>query len=117
MVIYHNIKGTIIETLGNFNVSVTRVLPVLLEFVKSRTSDNRVFKISERQWLLFVAGRHTTVVTLFRNEPARQQIFDIERMHRDFENANRVSFERGELDPQKLAYPFLSFIQKKLGKS
>jgi hypothetical protein len=116
LVIYHNARGTVVETLGNFNVTTKRVLAVLMDFVRA-PHEPRVEHVAENQWLLLVNGRFTTVITLFQNEPSRVQIRELERLHRDFEDANHYAFERGAVDAQTLGYPFLTFVQKKLGKS
>jgi hypothetical protein len=116
LIIYHNDRGTIVETLGNFNVSTKRVLPVLLNFVRA-PQEARIEHIAENQWLVLGGGRFTTIATLFQNEPSRVQVRELERLHRDFEDANHYAFESGAVDAHTLGYPFLTFIQKKLGKS
>jgi len=42
----------------------------------------------------------------------------VERMHHDFEQANRAALETGPIDPQTLAYPFYTFVDRraKLGE-
>ncbi|MFN8375681.1 MAG: hypothetical protein U0694_22775 [Anaerolineae bacterium] len=116
LVIYHNTQGTIIETLGSFNVETRHVLPPLLQFVRT-PQETRITHVAEQQWLVFVAGRYTTIVTLFKHEPSRMQTHEMERLHRDFEDANHYAFERGALDANTLGYPFVAFVQKKLGKA
>jgi hypothetical protein len=120
LMIYHNNSGTMLETLGDFEVPVSRISPVLNDFSMMMESnqliDRRVERYAEREWLLFVAGRFTTVVTLFRNEPSQGQIREIERLHHDFEEANRLLLERENFDTSRLAYPFLVFIKKKMKK-
>jgi hypothetical protein len=116
LMIYHNVMGTVIETLGDFNAPLQVVMPALLGFVRA-PQPNRVLKITENQWLLLVGGKFTTILTLFKNEPSRVQMRDLERLHRDFEEANHYAFERGAVDAQTLGYPFVAFVQKKLGKA
>jgi hypothetical protein len=116
MMIYHNIMGTVIETLGNFDAPLQVVMPALLGFVRS-PQPNRVLRLPESQWLLLVGGKFTTILTLFKNEPSRLQVRELERLHRDFEEANHYAFERGAVDAQTLGYPFVAFVQKKLGKA
>jgi hypothetical protein len=36
----------------------------------------------------------------------------VERMHQDFEEANRAALKAGQVDPSQLAYPFYSFVQR-----
>jgi len=119
--IYHNKSGTMVDTLGNFDVPVTLISSVLNDFSMmmqdNKLIDRRVQKVSSKQWLLFAAGKFTTIVTLFQNEPSQQQSREMERMQHDFEEANRAFLQKEQVDKDKLAYPFLSFVQQKLKKS
>jgi hypothetical protein len=118
--IYYNETGKLIETLGYFDLPADKVDPVLKEFSNEITDNNlisrRVVRIDDKQWLLFAARMHTTVATLFYNEPSQMQIREMERLHEDFENANRAYFEAGVADTSKLVYPFVVFVQKSLKK-
>jgi hypothetical protein len=117
IIIYFTADARPLETLGQFNVPAEKVSAALSEFARLSRPESRSERLGEGQWVLFTVGHFTTVITQFRNEPARQQIRDMERLHRDFENANRTHFQEGRVDSQKLAYPFLAFIQRKLGKT
>lgn len=116
--IYHNRTGVSIETLGDFDVSAFIISPVLNDFLMmgeaDRLNEHRVMELLDKRWLLFAAGKYSTVVTLFRNEPSPQQIREIERLHLDFELANGDMLKKGQLDAGKMAYPFMVFVQKKL---
>ncbi|MBZ0277660.1 MAG: hypothetical protein K8I60_16050, partial [Anaerolineae bacterium] len=79
--------------------------------------DREIRKLGAKQWLMFAAGKFTTVVTLFHNEPSEQQSREIERLHHDFEEANQGFFAKKKVDSEKLAYPFLVFVEKKMKKS
>jgi hypothetical protein len=118
MTIYNNRSGTLLETLGDFDVLPEKLSPILNDFTLMMDSgklvEREVRKIGAKQWLLFAAGTYTTVVTLFHNEPSEQQSREIERLHHDFERANAAFFSKGHVDASKLAYPFLVFVQKKL---
>jgi hypothetical protein len=118
LVIYHNKSGMFVETLGQFDVPPSRIAPTLNDFSfmmeGRRMIERRIEKIGMKQWLLFAAGKHTCVVTIFHNEPSPQQSREIERLHHDFEVANEAQISGGRVDPTKLAYPFLVFIQQKL---
>ncbi|MDX1995615.1 MAG: hypothetical protein SF029_24740 [bacterium] len=120
MVIYHNQSGMVVETLGEFDVPVKQVAAVLNDFSlmmrANQLIDRRIDKLDARQWLVYVPGKFTTVVTLFYNEPSTEQVREIERLHHDFEEANRVSLEKEQVDGGKLAYPFLVFIKQKIKK-
>lgn len=119
LVIYQNRTGVSIETLGDFDVSAFVISPVLNDFTRmmeaQRLIEQRTIQLDDRRWLLFAGGRFTTVVTLFRNEPSPAQVREIMRLHNDFEIANALLLERGgQPDGQKLAYPFIVFVQQKL---
>jgi hypothetical protein len=121
MTIYNNRSGTLLETLGDFDVPPEKLSPILNDFSLMMDSgklvEREVRKIGAKQWLLFAAGNFTTVVTLFHNEPSEQQSREIERLHHDFEQANGSFFNKGQVDASKLAYPFLVFVQQKMKKS
>jgi hypothetical protein len=118
MTIYNNRNGTLLETLGEFDVPPEKLAPILNDFTmmmeSGRMVEREVRKIGTKQWLMFAAGKHTTVVTLFHNEPSELQSREIERLHHDFEEANHTFFRNGHVDSSKLAYPFLVFVQKKV---
>ena len=120
MRIYHNRTGAVIDTLGDFQVSAFSISPVLAEFGQLMAEDKhvrpRTERLEDRRWLLFAAQRHTTVVTLFRNEPSPLQIREIQRLHQDFETANQNLLDKVQLDSKELAYPFHVFIQRKFRK-
>lgn len=118
LVIYHHKSGMFVETLGQFDVPPSRLAPTLNDFSlmieTNKLIDRRVEKIGMKQWLMFAPGRYTTIVTLFHNEPSPHQIRELERLHHDFEVANTSHLAVSRVDPSKLAYPFLVFVQQKL---
>jgi hypothetical protein len=120
MMIYHNHSGTVVDMLGEFHIPVERIARVLNDFsLMMETNeflDYSTERHADREWLLFTPGRFTTVITLFHNEPSQAQIREIERLHHDFEEANRNLLERQQLDRRKLAYPFLVFIKRRFQK-
>lgn len=121
LAIYHHRSGRLIDTLGSFDVQTSRVARVLNDFSQLMESkkliDRKVQRAGDQEWLFFAAGKHTTVVTLFQNEPAVQQMREIERLHHDFEVANDATLSGAQVDPSKLAYPFHVFIQQKLKRT
>ncbi|MFN8375680.1 MAG: hypothetical protein U0694_22770 [Anaerolineae bacterium] len=121
VVIYNNKSGTMVETLGDFDVPSSRIAAILNDFTMlietGKAVEHRIEKVDASHWLLFVGGQYTTIVTLFKNEPSLQQAREMERLHRDFESANQPYFKGAHIDSSKLAYPFLVFIQRKLKQS
>jgi hypothetical protein len=121
VMIYHNKTGMFVDTLGAFDVPPALISPILNDFSTlmdaGRPIDRRVEKVGEKQWLLFAAGRYTTIVSLFHNEPSPEQSREMERLHYDFEVANANMLAGSHLDKAKLAYPFTVFIQQKMKRS
>ncbi|MFN8530269.1 MAG: hypothetical protein U0670_16845 [Anaerolineae bacterium] len=121
LVIYHHKSGMFVETLGQFDVPPSRIAPTLNDFSllmdSKKLIDRRVEKIGIKQWLLFAPGRHTTIVTLFQNEPSPHQSRELERLHHDFETANDALLAARRVDPTKLAMPFLVFVQQQLKRT
>lgn len=119
--IYHNKSGTMVDTLGSFEVPVALISPVLNDFSAmmeaNKLIDRRIRKLGLEEWVLFAAGKYTTIVTLFHNEPSQVQIRELERLHHDFEEANQSFLKKESVDKNKLAYPFLSFVQQKLKRA
>lgn len=118
LAIYHHRSGTIIESLGNFDLSPEIISPILNEF--SDKLDKREFiepvtkKLASGLWVVFMARSYTTAIVIFRNEPAPRQVRDLERLLHDFEEANRHNLEKLNVDKSKLAKPFLNFVRQKL---
>jgi hypothetical protein len=118
MAIYHHRSGTIIETLGTFDLSPDVISPTINDF--SRKLEQREFiapitrKLSSGLWVIFMARHFTTAVVIFKNEPAPHQIRELERLLHDFEEANRVYLDKLQVDRDKLAKPFLGFVRRKL---
>jgi hypothetical protein len=117
MSVYDNTSGMPIETLGEFAVEPELIVPMLSSY---RSAAAEIFRAGMRstemengQWLCFVPGTHTTLIALFSLEPSNNQLSMVERMHKDFEAANRVALEAGNVDPTQLAYPFYSFVQQR----
>ncbi|MBN1681349.1 MAG: hypothetical protein JW966_13795 [Anaerolineae bacterium] len=117
MSVYDNNSGMPIETLGEFAVDPELIVPMLSSY---RSAAAEIFRAGMRstemengQWLCFVPGEFTTLIALFSLEPSDNQLEMVERMHQDFEKANRHALEGGHADASQLAYPFYSFVQQR----
>jgi len=117
MSVYSNKSGMPIETLGEFAVEPELIVPMLSSY---RSAAAEIFRAGMRstemengQWLCFVPGAYTTLIALFSLEPSTNQLDMVERMHKDFEEANRTALQAGQIDPNQLAYPFYSFVQRR----
>jgi hypothetical protein len=121
LIIYHHKSAMFVDTLGDFDVAPSLLSPTLNDFSQLAESgqliDRRVLKLADQRWLLFAAGRYSTVATLFHHEPSALQIREIERLHHDFETANASALRHNyAVNKNSLAYPFLVFVQSKLKK-
>lgn len=118
LVIYHNRSGVVLDTLGDFDIPTDYLKPTLNDISQlmadNELIDRRVQQIDPKRWLMFAAGRFTTIITLFHHEPSSQQSREIERLHHDFEIANEAFISGGAVEAFRLAYPFLVFVQQKL---
>jgi hypothetical protein len=113
--VYYHDTGLLLETIGDFDVSVAKIAPTLNNIGAQASHGVKVPARTEKifgEWLLYVPGRYSTTVMLFSNEPAGRQINIIENMHRDFEAANETALKSGQADGTKLIYPFQSFVQR-----
>lgn len=120
LMIYHNHSGRSLETLGDFNIAMDQIATRLNNITQAMESgkyiERRVEKFGEKAWLMFAAGQSTTVITEFLNQPSEQQMREIERLHHDFEQANAQLLSKDVVHSEKLAYPFLVFIRKKVAR-
>lgn len=117
LLIYHNVSETVLETLGDFQVEMNIITPVLEDFTMQALArqyiERRVQQMNDERWLCFVPGRFTTIVALFRHEPSGMQTRELERLQHDFEQANLQELDGDSADPSKLGYPFLGFVKRK----
>jgi hypothetical protein len=117
LMIYHTKSGTIVETLGNPDVPIATIGPLLNDMSgdvsRGRHVEPTVKKLGDKQWLVLAAGLYTILVTQFRHEPAPRQIKEMTRLHTDFEEANKVALSRGMPSADDLASPFLAFVEKR----
>jgi hypothetical protein len=118
--IYYNDSGMPIETLGEFTVESALLIPMLSSY---RSATTEIFRAGMRstemengQWLCFVPGRFTTLITLFTQEPSEQQLEVLNRMHGHFEIANHDALSNGTAQPGELALPFLAILKKATGQ-
>jgi hypothetical protein len=119
MTVYYHATGLLLETIGDFDVSVAVIAPILNEISVKTQANQQVPTKADKlgdQWLLYVPGKFSTAVMLLSNEPAVRQIGIIETMHRDFEVANETALKSGNADGTTLVYPFQSFVRRSVRK-
>lgn len=115
MSIYDNANDERIETLGEFEADNALIASILRSYRSAAAETFRAGLRSKQmengRWLCFAPGEFTTLVALFSLEPAEQQLRTISRMHQDFESANQAALANRHADPERLAYPFLAFLE------
>lgn len=118
MGIYHHRSGTMVETLGSFELGPKVTSSTLNEF--SDKLARREFiepvtrQLAEGFWVVFMARSYTTAIVVFRNEPAQRQVRALERLLHDFEEANERLLDTNQVNSSKLARPFIGFVRKRL---
>jgi hypothetical protein len=89
---YHHGSGTTVEMIGQFDLPSAILAPILNDFswrVEWQIfTDPVIQKIKPSLWVVFMARRYTTLMVAFNNEPSRQQIRQMERLHHNFEETN-----------------------------
>ena len=115
MLVIHHLKLNTIRTFGEYELEDQYLTPIM-EQLKSRVamelSDyTDVQKLISNSWVIVCSLEHTTLVTLFRNEPSAKQVQELERRHRDFESANRNILNIADPDPDTLVYPVELFVR------
>jgi len=112
--IYESDSGMPLKTIGQFELDAALVVPMLSSY---RSATKEIFgaglrstEIEGGQWLCFVPGEFTTLMTLFSKDPAARQLEMLEELHRLFEMANRPMLSSPPVDPEALALPHISFL-------
>jgi hypothetical protein len=112
--IYENESGIPVNTIGQFDLDPALAVPMLSSY---RAAAKEIFgaevrstQIEGGRWLVFVAGEFTTLMAVFSNEPAANQLSSLEDLHRLFEKANRHLLTTAPLNPDTLVFPHVAFL-------
>jgi hypothetical protein len=112
---YHHGSGTTVERVGQFDLPLEVMTPVLNDFslaVEWQVFTEPVMKrLGGTMRVVFMARRYTTLMMVFSNEPSRQQIREMERMHHDFEETNKRSLVRLTVSPYQMTPARPNFIK------
>lgn len=113
-IIHHPTMDTI-RQFGSFHIDNTQLNLIMENLRDNQTTDVRDFSevqhLSDNMWVAVCSLEHTSLLTIFRNEPAVKQVQELERRHRDFESANRNILNKTNPDPDMLVYPVELFVQ------
>lgn len=115
MMVIHHLHLTNIRTFGDYELEEQQLIPII-DNLKQRLASKQydytdVQKLVGNSWVIVCSLERTTLVTLFRNEPASKQVQELERRHRDFESANRNILNQPNPDPESLVYPVELFVR------
>jgi hypothetical protein len=116
--IFNTRNSMTIHTLGEFDVPMNQVMPFvenLIMMIESRQPLGRhTERVDDKRWMVFGSGRYTVSASIYKNEPSQRQTQEVYRLHRDFEEANKLFLQTGSFDASQLAYPFMVLLHSKV---
>lgn len=69
-------------------------------------------QVEHGHWAVFVPGLYSTAIAVFSLEPSARQVTLVQDMHHDFERANKMLLERGNLQPDQLVFPHRALFER-----
>ncbi|MFQ5942984.1 MAG: hypothetical protein ACE5JF_05475 [Anaerolineales bacterium] len=112
--VYDNVSGMPLNTIGEFQIEAELAIPMLSSY---RAATKEIFgagmqstQIEGGQWLAYMPGEFTTLMTLFSTDPASDQLESLEELHLLFERANRTLLSNPPVDPEELVFPHKYFL-------
>ncbi len=126
LVVYLNKTGTLLDTLGKFEVDGTNVAKLMQKFkeyvdkhgepTSSHPTEIRyrqmVVELPPYDWMFIAKGLLTTTITRFSREPTQDQRETMIRLLRDFEMANTSHLKKPNVTVEDLAMPFQVFVKR-----
>ncbi len=114
--IYDNESGMPISTLGKFEVDPALFVPMLSSY-RAATEEIlgggvKATAVEGGRWLCFVPGELTTMMALFKAEPAPKQLDFLAQLHGHFEKANRAQLVNPPVDAATLVFPQEQYLGK-----
>jgi hypothetical protein len=118
---YHHGSGTTIERVGQFDLPLHLMTPILNDFslaVEWQVFTEPVVKLlSGSMRVVFMARYYTTLMVVFSNEPSRQQMREMERTHHDFEETNKRTLMGLSVNPYQVTPSRMAFMKEAAGKN
>ncbi len=112
--VYDNESGMPLNTIGEFQIEAELAIPMLSSY---RAATKEIFgagmqstQIEGGQWVAYMPGEFTTLMTLFSTDPASDQLESLEELHLLFERANRTLLGNPPVDPDELVFPHKYFL-------
>ena len=117
MMVIHHLQLNTIRTFGEYDLDEQYLTPIMEELQHRLSIEQKEYtnvqKLYSNSWVIVCSLERTTLITLFRNEPASKQVQELERRHRDFESANRNILNSPNPNPDTLVYPVELFVRNK----
>jgi hypothetical protein len=114
--LYHHGSGMTLETQGQFDLPLYITAPTLNDLslnVEWRVfTDPVITKLGAYAWVAFITRHYTTLMVVYRNEPSRLQMRQMERLQHDFEETNKQALSRSMVNSCQLVKPFKDLIQE-----
>ncbi len=112
--VYDNESGMPLSMIGEFKIEAELAVPMLSSY---RAATKEIFgagmqstQIEGGQWLAYMPGEFTTLMTLFSTDPASEQLESLEELHLLFERANKTLLSNPPVDPDELVFPHKYFL-------
>lgn len=67
-------------------------------------------QIEDNRWLVLTFGKHSITLVIFSLEPSAAQAVLVRDLHLDFERANAMLFQRGQVQPERMVFPQRALI-------
>ena len=115
MTLYDNWSGTLIRTLGAFDLP-DEILNSLLSNINVNADALDInhpqrTQIEGGRWLVYLRGDYITCVSVYSAEPSVVQLVQLSRKTLEFEIANERVLESGVIDPRRLLFPQEAFFE------
>ena len=112
--IYRNTGGTLLRSVGEYNVDERLVASTLESFASAEEQGEgqmRSIEVENERWAHFIPGQYTTLAVLFSTEPARAQLNMLRDLQAHFERANGQLLARGVNDPTRFIFPHAAVFE------
>lgn len=66
------------------------------------------------KWLIMAAGQYSVTFVTFHLEPSGQQATYVNDLHRDFERANQIYLQRGQIIRSQMVFPQRALLENRI---
>lgn len=106
--IYHKQSHQLLETLGDFSLSLTDVMPILENAIQSDFPQIVAFNETS---LVLLVGDYTRAILVYPRQLKSQYVANLQRFMIDFENANSHILASPNFTNYQLAQPFTCVVK------